>query len=303
MKKKILSLFLALTLSLGLAIPAMAVENNYTDVDPNAYYAEAVNWAVEKGITGGTSATTFSPNQTCTRAQIITFLWRGAGLPEASVTGGVSDIKESDYFYKAVLWAKEKGMFEGNAFQPNVPCTRLMAVRFMWEAAVRPFGPGETSFSDVTPITHGIDNNDAVVWAVKWGITSGTSEATFSPDVVCTRGQIVTFLHRCDQNFQPPGTPVADKIQIKYGTYVMENNPRCLITIEEKTNGVGFEVIDQEHLTSSSGGLIIGSGRYGGVDAMWNGLEMQFYEEGFLILTVPESLSSTCSGKYILQNS
>ena len=186
-KKRALSLLLAMALSLGLAVPAMAAESSFTDVNPNAYYAEAVAWAVENNITVGTGKTTFSPDKACTRAQIITFLWRSVGSPAVSVTGGVSDIAESDYFYQAVLWAKEMGLFEGDSFQPNEPCTRLMAVEFMWKKSGSLNVTGNR-FSDV--------DSAAVNWAVYVGITSGTGKTTFSPDSVCTRGQIVTLLWR-----------------------------------------------------------------------------------------------------------
>lgn len=159
----------------------------FTDVTESAYYAAPVEWAVEKEITAGTTATTFSPSNTCTRAQIITFLWRAAGSPEPESNTPFSDVKADAYYAKATAWAAEQGMEKGSAFSPNAPCTRLMAVEFMWKYAGSPEAP-EAAFTDVA--------SGAVNWAVKQGVTNGTSTTAFSPERTCTRGQIVTFLHR-----------------------------------------------------------------------------------------------------------
>lgn len=160
----------------------------FTDVVANAYYAEPVFWAVENGITSGTTATTFSPNATCTTAQILTFLWRAKGSPEpTSRTNTFTDIKETDYFYKAALWAKEKGLISGAVFNGNTPCTRSATVTYMWKLAGSPNAP-KANFTDIS--------SGAANWALAMGITGGTSATTFSPDQTCTRGQIVTFLFR-----------------------------------------------------------------------------------------------------------
>ncbi len=164
----------------------------FTDVAAEAYYADPVTWAVEKGITSGTSSTTFSPNDTCTRAQIMTFLWRAAGSPEPKGTATVTDVKASDYFYKAVLWAAENKMFSGTAFAPGEPCTRAMAVEFMWKQA----GSPSASSSAFTDVPSDASYASAVSWALDKGVTAGTSKTTFSPDTACSRGQIVTFLYR-----------------------------------------------------------------------------------------------------------
>ena len=159
----------------------------FTDVSPTAYYADPVAWAVEEGITNGTSATLFSPEQTCTRAQIITFLWRAAGSPEPQQLDAFSDVNTSEYYAKAAAWAAENGMADGAAFSPNAPCTREMAVEFMWKHAGSP-SAAAASFTDIS--------SPAVDWAVANGVTNGTSATTFSPDQTCTRAQIVTFLYR-----------------------------------------------------------------------------------------------------------
>lgn len=300
MKKKSLSLLLALALSLGLAVPAMAAENGFTDVDPNGYCAEAVAWAVENNITSGTSATTFSPAQNCTVAQIVTFLWRANGSPRPTGEAPFSDVNTGDWFYDAACWTGEKGIVTGESFNPNAPCTRLMAVRYMWEAAYRPWGLYKTGFSDVGSPEGDDKDNKAVSWAVKWGITSGTSETAFSPQAICTRGQIVTFLHRCTQNFQPAGTPLTDESKMA-GAYVKEGDPDHTLTVELSSNGIKFQL--KKPLAYVKGGLNIVPGTYGGLGAIWNGLEMQFYEEDFVVVTVPESVSPTYAGKYVRQTS
>ena len=167
--------------------PIIKREIKFTDVAETAYYRDPVAWAVEKGITNGTSDTAFSPNNTCTRAQIITFLWRAAGSPEPKSACSFTDINAGAYYEKAVTWAAEQGMASGDKFGPNDPCTREMAVEFMWKQAGSPKAPA-ANFTDVS--------SDAVNWALEKGVTKGTSDTTFSPNNTCTRGQIVTFLWR-----------------------------------------------------------------------------------------------------------
>ena len=178
--------------------PEKEPEVVFTDVPAVAYYAEPVNWAVSQGITNGTSATTFSPEATCIRGQIVTFLWRAEGCPEpAVVQNPFTDVFPGDYFYKAVLWAVEKGITAGTStttFSPNDPCTRGQVATFLWRAQGQQLPAGESvPFLDVIP---GAYYYTAVRWAVEQGITTGTTSVTFSPDLPCTRGQIVTFLHR-----------------------------------------------------------------------------------------------------------
>lgn len=168
----------------------------FSDVSSSAYYADAVRWAVENGITSGTSATTFSPDAFCTRAQTVTFLWRAMGSPEPdSATSPFTDVSADDYYYKAVLWAMEKGITAGTSattFSPDASCTRGQVVTFLWRTEGQPAASGNI-FSDVNSTAY---YGPAVAWAVQQQITSGTSETTFSPDATCTRGQIVTFLYR-----------------------------------------------------------------------------------------------------------
>lgn len=164
-----------------------AAPTGFTDVAASAYYADAVAWAVKEGITNGTSTTTFSPDRTCTRGQIITFLWRAAGAPNCGVEDNFSDVADSAYYAYAARWAKENGIASGDTFSPDAPCTREMAVEFMWRYSGSPSAP-DAGFTDVT--------SSAVNWAVEQGVTNGTSATTFAPDTTCTRGQIVTFLYR-----------------------------------------------------------------------------------------------------------
>lgn len=158
----------------------------------------AINWAVMRGITAGTSRSTFSPNTECTRAQAVTFLWRSAGEPEPqNMSNPFRDVTESDYYFKAVLWAAETGVTAGataSTFSPNAPCTRAQIVTFLWRAAGSP-DPIKANIQFLD-IKEGSYYEKAVLWASSLGITNGTSINTFSPNVTCTRAQIVSFLYR-----------------------------------------------------------------------------------------------------------
>ncbi len=178
------------------------VKNPFSDVKEGKFYYDAVLWAVENGITKGTSATLFSPGASCTRAQILTFLWRAAGAPQpASMINPFTDVEEDDYFYAPVLWAVEKGITTGAssaAFDPKGTCTRAQAVTFLWRAAGSPQPEADRCpFRDISPEKY---YYEAVLWAVEKEITTGTSAAAFTPQASCTRAQIVTFLYRADQN-------------------------------------------------------------------------------------------------------
>lgn len=162
----------------------------FTDVATTSPYADAINWAVEKGITSGTTATTFSPNATCTTAQILTFLWRAKGSPEPTITNPFTDLKDTDYYYKAAIWAYEKGLISGTTLSGGTPCSRSSTVTYLWKLAGQPEPKGANPFTDVS------SNVNPVVWAMEQGITAGTSATTFSPNATCTRAQIVTFLYR-----------------------------------------------------------------------------------------------------------
>lgn len=167
----------------------------FADVPASAYYADAVKWAVEQGITSGTSATTFSPDMSCTRAQIVTFLWRANGAPKADGANPFTDVSADAYYYDAVLWAVKEGITSGTSattFSPDATVTRAQTVTFLYRAAGAPAVTGG-SFADVAADAY---YAGAVAWAVKEGVTSGTGGNNFSPDAPCTRGQIVTFMYR-----------------------------------------------------------------------------------------------------------
>ena len=173
--------------------------NFFYDVPNGAYFYEAVKWAVENGITTGVGNDLFAPEQPCTRSQIVTFLWRAAGSPEPkSTAAGMTDVVPGSYYAKAVAWAVENGITTGTAegtFSPDATCTRAQAVTFLARAQ-NAKATGKTAFSDVPADSYFAD---AVAWAQANGVTTGTSETTFSPDSDCTRAQIVTFLYRANQ--------------------------------------------------------------------------------------------------------
>lgn len=168
----------------------------FDDVKPGAFYFDAVRWAVENGITNGTGKNTFSPNDVCSRYQIVMFLWRAAGQPEAKAAVSFADVKPGDIFYEAVQWAVERGITKGTSstsFSPFAPCTRGQIVTFLYRSAGSPKVSGACNFSDVSS---GSFCHDAVIWASSEGITNGTSAGRFSPNEGCTRAQVVTFLYR-----------------------------------------------------------------------------------------------------------
>ena len=168
----------------------------FDDVKSGAFYFDAVQWAVENGITNGTGKNTFSPNNVCSRYQIVMFLWRAAGQPEAKAAVSFADVKPGDIFYEAVQWAVERGITKGTSstsFSPYAPCTRGQIVTFLYRSAGSPKVSGACNFSDVSS---GSFCHDAVIWASSEGITNGTSAGRFSPNEGCTRAQVVTFLYR-----------------------------------------------------------------------------------------------------------
>ena len=169
----------------------------FTDVPAGAYYEEAVGWAVEKGITKGTSDSTFTPDGVCTRAQAVTFLWRAAGSPAAKASAlPFADVKAGSYYDDAVRWAVENGVTVGTSattFSPNATCSRAQIVTFLWRAQKSPAAGSANPFDDVAGSAY---YADAVQWAVQKDITKGTGATAFSPDANCIRAQIVTFLYR-----------------------------------------------------------------------------------------------------------
>ena len=172
-------------------------KNPFIDVPAGSYYEDAVVWAVEKGITSGTSAVTFDPNGNCTRAQAVTFLWRAAGSPAPKTkVMPFTDVPSGSYYYDAVLWAMEQGITKGTsdtAFSPNASCTRAQIVTFLWRANGSPAVSGNSAFTDVASDAY---YAAAVAWAEKNGVTGGIGNGLFGSNNNCTRAQIVTFLYR-----------------------------------------------------------------------------------------------------------
>ena len=172
-------------------------QKGFNDVKPGDYFYDAVNWAVEKGITTGTSATTFSPNASCTRAQIVTFLWRASGSPEPKTASNpFTDVAANAYYCKAVLWAVENGITTGTSattFSPDAPCTRAQGVTFLWRANGSKAASAAASFTDVASDAY---YAPAVAWAAEQNVTSGVGNGLFSSDTTCTRAQIVSMLYR-----------------------------------------------------------------------------------------------------------
>jgi hypothetical protein len=174
----------------------------FTDIETDTWYSEAVEWAVKMGITKGTSDSTFSPGDECTRAQIVTFLWRAAGCPEPTITENpFTDVDEDNDYYKAILWAAENGITTGTGdgtFDPYGSCSREQVVTFIWRAngEPEPEGTGET-FSDVASDSY---YSKAVAWAAEQSITNGMGGGKFGTNVTCNRAQVVTFLYRNAQD-------------------------------------------------------------------------------------------------------
>ena len=180
--------------------PPKPYQNPFTDVKDTSYYADAVRWAVENGVTAGTSADHFSPSEACTRSQIVTFLWRAAGSPEPENSNiAFTDVKNSAYYAKAVAWAVENNITNGTSnthFSPNAKCTRAQIVTFLWRYAGSPDTTFKNPFEDIDPTAY---YYRAVAWAVKNEVTAGVSTVRFGPNENCTRSQAVTFLWRYSQ--------------------------------------------------------------------------------------------------------
>ena len=196
MKKRI-SLFLALVLVCGcLSMGVSAADVPFSDVPADAYYAEAVAWAVENGVTAGVTADRFGPDEPCTRAQVMTMIWRGGDSPAPETSESpFSDVTPDKYFYDAVLSSMDYGITAGvgdGKFGAEQPCTRAQIMTFLWRAC----DSMEADISSVTFTDVPADAYyaEAVAWAVKYGITSGVGNNLFGSDSVCTRAQVVTFL-------------------------------------------------------------------------------------------------------------
>ena len=185
--------------ALGLTKPAAATVGGFRDVKGADYFADPVLWAVKRSITNGTGdGTTFSPNEKCTRGQILTFVWRAVGSPEPTISNPYSDVKPSSFFYKPALWAYEKGMFSDAVFNGNTPCTRSEAVTYLYKGTGAD-AMGQFLSTGFTDVSASAPYANAVNWAVFAKVTNGVSANRFGPNETCTRGQIVTFLWRAQR--------------------------------------------------------------------------------------------------------
>ena len=189
--KRFGSVLLILAMILGLLAFSVSAAQ-FADVAPGDWFAQAVTWALDNNITNGTSETAFSPYETCTKAHIITFLWRAAGEPEPSIFCPFYDVTEGEYYDDAAAWAYENALVEGVLFDGTSPCTRADVVTYLWKLAGSSY-ESLASFYDVPAMA---SYSAAVSWAVRHGITNGTGDGQFTPNGICTRGQIVTFLYR-----------------------------------------------------------------------------------------------------------
>jgi len=271
--KRICSLLLTVamivTFCVALWSPVSAAQ--FTDVRTSDYYNDAVNWAVKNGITAGTSATTFGPNVNCTRAQVVTFLWRANGSPRVTASANpFIDVRVTDYFYQPVLWAVANGITAGttaNTFDPNKICTRAQVVTFLWRNEGSPALINTSSrFRDVTTADY---YNIPVQWAVANKITAGTSTNYFSPNANCTRAQVVTFLYKAKDGatiIQPENDSkkayepiITNTVKMLKGqsydaNYVADN--KHLNRAKGKADGVGYCLIDLDRDGSEE--LLIG---------------------------------------------
>lgn len=198
MKRRVMALFLALTMLIGMAPAVFAADTGFSDVAADAWYAEAVKWAVDNNITGGIGNGKFGPNQTCTRGQVVTFLWASAGKPVMeNADNPFSDVKESDWYYNAVMWAVSNNITGGTSettFSPEAPCTRAAVVTFLYAAEGKP--AVENAKNDFVDVGSGDWFYAPVMWAVANNITGGIGNGCFGPDNACTRGQIALFLYK-----------------------------------------------------------------------------------------------------------
>ena len=212
MRKRILSMVLAIILAVSLCTPAYAAGSNFTDVPYGHTFYDAVMWAVSEGITGGFADGTFRPGAGCTRGQVVTFLYRAAGEPEVDISNNpFTDVYAGPYF-KAILWAVNEGITGGysdGTFRPNNTCTRGQIATFLYRAAGE---PAVKSMANPFPDVSAGPFYKAILWAVENGVTGGFADGTFRPNNTCTRGQVVTFMYRADAATPdtPPTTPPVD---------------------------------------------------------------------------------------------
>lgn len=264
MKKRIVTLSLALIFTLALFVPSYAAESEtlasqgFDDIAPGSWCDEAARWAVEKGITNGTGGNNFSPTRTCSRAEIITFLWRAAGAP-VGFDVGYSDVDEGEWYSDAAAWCYAHGLlgewefYTDGQFHGDADCTRADVVTYLWRLADKFIAPDRdlNAFEDVDAKNY---IAEAVAWAVANDITTGTSETTFSPENTCTRGEIVTFIQRAYS-----GDAMEDLSQ-----RVTDEILTCEEFVEELPKGKGLQLGYSNEGLATPGPLDDLNNRYGG---------------------------------------
>ena len=287
MKKTWIAVLLALCMVFTL-LPFGSAAANFTDLEPGAYYLEAVDWALKHNpvITKGTTDSTFSPNQTCTRDQVVTFLWRAFGAEKMFITNPFVDVLTTDYFYNSAVWASREKITTGTDathFSPTLPCTREQVATFLWRAKGSPAPKTSASpFADVKDPTH--YSYKPILWAYENGVTNGTDATHFSPEQPCTRAQIVTFLYRAlvkpmdpvqptveptiqptvEPTTQPTTQPAADQISLLKSDIMKKPDGTMtgyVFTYDENGNNTRVTSLDgskwENHIFDAKGNMII----------------------------------------------
>ena len=279
MKKTWIAVLLALCMVFTL-LPFGSAAANFTDLEPGAYYLEAVDWALNHNpvITKGTTDSTFSPNQTCTRDQVVTFLWRAFGAEKMFITNPFVDVLPTDYFYNSAVWASREKITTGtdaNHFSPTQPCSREQVATFLWRAKGSPAPKSAASpFTDVKDPTH--YSYKAILWAYENGVTTGKTTTAFAPEDPCTRAQIVTFLYRAlvkpldpvqpttQPTAEPTTQPAADRISLLKSDITKKPDGTMtgyVFTYDENGNNTRVTSLDgskwENHIFDTKGNLII----------------------------------------------
>lgn len=238
------STILILTLIMVLNLLSVAAAAQFVDVSDGDWFAQPVSWALRNNITKGTTETTFSPYETCTRAQILTFLWRASDEPEPEIFCPFYDVYEAEYAYDAAIWAYENGLVEGNLFSGTTPCTRADVVSYLWKLAGSPYA--ETAFFYDVPAAAAY--SQAVSWAVGEGVTNGMGNGMFKPFDICTRGQIVTFLYRAFVETDAMGGGVkTEEVKVSDGSVSQDDAAAILYGVESTYPEGTFWSIDSSY--------------------------------------------------------
>lgn len=302
--KRLCSVLLVLAMAVALiVVPASAAD--FSDVKTTDYFYPAVQWAVKNGITAGTSGTTFSPGDYCTRSQVMTFLWRSNSSPKEEFSNPFTDVRSTDWFYNPVMWAVSKGITAGttaNTFGPYDKCTRAQVMTFLWRNAGSPNTLGGQVFRDVAKDSY---YYSAVQWAVARGITAGTGSNLFSPDKTCTRAEVVTFLFRYTggKDIEQPANDhsaynaVIDNTvkylkKQNYDPNYVADNPHLKNAVG-KADKVGYYLVDLDH--DGSDELLIGD--IGTLDRKTD-IADRFYSYFWILYTIKDGYAVQVTQSY-----